>query len=55
MITIVFNRLPYEHFAGIGQMAYSSLKLFGDSAEAKEGITAFNEKRSPDFAAYRGH
>lgn len=44
-----------EHFAGIGQLAYSSLKLFGDSAEAQEGITAFNEKRAPDFAAYRGH
>ena len=44
-----------EHFAGIGQMAYSSLKLFGDSPEAKEGITAFNEKRAPDFSAYRGN
>jgi len=44
-----------EHFAGIGQMAYSSLKLFGDSSEAKEGITAFNEKRAPDFSAYRSH
>jgi 2-ketocyclohexanecarboxyl-CoA hydrolase len=44
-----------EHFAGIGQMAYSSLKLFGDSEEAKEGITAFNEKRAPDFSAYRSH
>jgi naphthoate synthase len=44
-----------EHFAGIGQMAYSSLKLFGDSEEAKEGITAFNEKRAPDFSAYRGN
>jgi naphthoate synthase len=44
-----------EHLAGIGQMAYSSLKLFGDSAEAKEGITAFNDKRAPDFSAYRSH
>jgi 2-ketocyclohexanecarboxyl-CoA hydrolase len=44
-----------EHFAGIGQMAFSSLKLFGDSAEAQEGITAFNEKRAPDFSAYRHH
>jgi 2-ketocyclohexanecarboxyl-CoA hydrolase len=42
-----------EHFAGIGQMAYSSLKLFTDSDEAREGITAFNEKRSPDFAPFR--
>lgn len=42
-----------EHFAAIGQMAFSSLKLFEDSAEAKEGITAFNEKRAPDFSGYR--
>jgi 2-ketocyclohexanecarboxyl-CoA hydrolase len=44
-----------EHFAGIGQMAYSSLKMFGESPEAKEGITAFNEKRAPDFSPYRGN
>jgi 2-ketocyclohexanecarboxyl-CoA hydrolase len=44
-----------EHFAAIGQMAYSALKLFGESAEAQEGITAFNEKRRPDFASYRSH
>jgi naphthoate synthase len=44
-----------EHFAGIGQIAYSALKMFGETAEAREGITAFNEKRSPDFSAYRGN
>ncbi|MCU1480619.1 MAG: 1,4-dihydroxy-2-naphthoyl-CoA synthase [Subtercola sp.] len=44
-----------EHFAGIGQMAYSSLRLFGESPEALEGITAFNEKRAPNFAPYRGN
>lgn len=44
-----------EHFASVGQMAYSSLKLFGETDEAQEGITAFNEKRSPDFAPYRGN
>jgi naphthoate synthase len=36
-------------------MAYSTLKMFGETPEAKEGITAFNEKRSPEFAAYRGN
>ncbi|MFC4948628.1 enoyl-CoA hydratase-related protein [Pseudonocardia sp. GCM10023141] len=44
-----------EHFAGIGQMAYSALKLFGESEEAREGITAFNEKRAPEFAQFRTH
>ncbi|MBX6391173.1 MAG: enoyl-CoA hydratase/isomerase family protein [Frankia sp.] len=44
-----------EHFAAIGQMAYSSLKLFGETAEAAEGITAFNEKRAPDFSPFRGN
>jgi naphthoate synthase len=44
-----------EQFAAIGQLAYSSLKMFGETAEAKEGITAFNEKREPDFTSYRGN
>lgn len=44
-----------EHFAGIGQMAYSALTLFGESQEAQEGITAFNEKRAPDFRAHLKH
>jgi naphthoate synthase len=37
-------------------MAYSSLQLFTQSPEAQEGITAFNEKRPPEFAPFRaGH
>jgi naphthoate synthase len=42
-----------EHFASIGQMAYSSLTLFTQTDEAQEGIAAFNEKRPPEFAAFR--
>jgi naphthoate synthase len=44
-----------EHFAGVGQMAFSSLVMFSDTEEAKEGVAAFNEKRAPDFASYRGN
>lgn len=44
-----------EHFVAIGNMAITTLKLFGETPEAKEGITAFNEKRQPDFSAYRGN
>jgi 2-ketocyclohexanecarboxyl-CoA hydrolase len=43
-----------EHFVSIGSMAYTTLKLFGSTPEAQEGITAFNEKRAPDFSRYRG-
>jgi naphthoate synthase len=43
-----------EHMVAIGQMAMSTLDMFGDTREAKEGITAFNEKRPPDFSPYRG-
>jgi naphthoate synthase len=44
-----------EQFMAIGQMAVTTLKLFGETDEAKEGITAFNEKRQPDFSSYRGN
>jgi 2-ketocyclohexanecarboxyl-CoA hydrolase len=42
-----------EHMAGLGQLAFSGLGLFLDSDEAHEGITAFSEKREPDFARFR--
>ncbi len=49
-----FN-IDTEHMISIGNMAYTTLKLFGETDEAKEGITAFNEKRQPDFGSYRTH
>lgn len=42
-----------ESIAGIGGMAFDSLELFVETAEAREGLTAFVEKRDPDFAKYR--
>jgi 2-ketocyclohexanecarboxyl-CoA hydrolase len=42
-----------EHLAGIGQLAFSGLDLFVESDEAAEGVRAFTEKRTPDFAPFR--
>lgn len=44
-----------EQFAAVGQLAYTTLSMFGKSDEANEGINAFNDKRVPDFAPYRGN
>ena len=43
-----------EHFASLGQMAAAQLALFTATDEAREGIAAFNEKREPNFAPFRG-
>jgi naphthoate synthase len=42
-----------ESIAGIGSMAFDSLELFVETAEAKEGVEAFVGKRKPDFAQFR--
>jgi len=42
-----------EHVAGIGQLAFSGLHQFAGSDEAREGVTAFADKRAPAFASYR--
>ncbi len=42
-----------EHIAGLGQLAFTGLGLFVGTDEAREGIEAFSDKRTPDFAPHR--
>lgn len=42
-----------ESVAGIGTLSFDSLDLFVRTPEAREGLTAFSEKRKADFAPYR--
>jgi len=47
-----FN-IDTEHLAAVGQLAFTGLDLFVNGEEAQEGVTAFNEKRKPDFSRFR--
>ena len=38
---------------GLQQMAHGAVQMFYNTDEAEEGVRAFNEKRPPDFSAYR--
>ncbi len=46
--------LESEHLAGQAALAFTGLEQFAVSNEAQEGIRAFDEKRAPDFAPFRG-
>src|SRR5438132_213961 len=43
-----------EHLAAQGALAFSGLHEFARSEEAQEGLHAFEQKREPDFARFRG-
>jgi 2-ketocyclohexanecarboxyl-CoA hydrolase len=42
-----------ESIRGIGILGFQSVKAYYESEESKEGVTAFQEKRKPDFRKYQ--
>ena len=47
-----FN-LDTEHIRGISAMGMQALALFYDTPESREGVSAFMEKRKPDFRKHQ--
>ncbi|HEX5309297.1 MAG TPA: enoyl-CoA hydratase-related protein [Solirubrobacteraceae bacterium] len=43
-----------EHLAGQAALAFTGLHQFDGSPESAEGVSAFGEKRAPDFGPFRG-
>lgn len=43
-----------EHIRGIGALGMQALSLFYQSAESREGVNAFNERRQPEFRKFAG-
>jgi 2-ketocyclohexanecarboxyl-CoA hydrolase len=41
-----------ENIRGISLLSLNAVKLFYDTAESKEGVQAFTERRAPDFHAF---
>jgi naphthoate synthase len=41
-----------EHQSGADRLAMAALDIFWYSEEAREGVTAFTEKRKPDYSSY---
>jgi len=41
-----------DNIRGISMMALNAVKLFYDTEESKEGMRAFQERRTPDFHKY---
>jgi dihydroxynaphthoic acid synthetase len=42
-----------DHIAGISNLAFDGLELYAHGAEGNEGVTAFAERRPPDFSKFR--
>jgi 2-ketocyclohexanecarboxyl-CoA hydrolase len=42
-----------DHITGNSELGHAALELYWESAEAKEGVAAFVEKRLPDFRRFR--